>query len=167
MQLLYQCVCVCVFSGWRSMVVAAFFFFHLKIWSHNVSLTDYPQYFSPTQGPQLACRLERVCLCVSAGREQCRGQIYSARGLDLFCRGLWVFLESSSVCLHCCRCGTWLNYNCVLLLNRVTHSHTLRKKVQKLSLGAVPKDKKLKGVSMYTQSTNMFFKRIKMFLEGI
>lgn len=25
--------------------------------------------------------------------EQCRGQIYSARGLDWFCRGLWVFLE--------------------------------------------------------------------------
>jgi len=49
----------------------------------------------------------------------------------------------------------------------VLHTHTLRKKVQKLSLGAVPKDKKLKGASMYTQSTNMFFKRIKMFLEGI
>lgn len=123
MQLLCQCVCV-FFSGWRSMAVAAFFF-PLKIWSRNVSLTDYPQCLSPTQGPRLACRRECVCVCVSAGGEQCRGQIYSARGLDRFCRGLWVFLEGSSVRFHCCRCGTWLNYNCVLLLNRVTHNHTL------------------------------------------
>jgi len=56
---------------------------------------------------------------------------------------------------------------CVAIKSCYTHTHTLRKKVQKLSLGAVPKDKKLKGASMYTQSTNMFFKRIKMFLEGI
>lgn len=57
------CVCVCVFSGWRSMAVAAFFF-PLKIWSRNVSLTDYPQCFSPTQGPRLARRLECVCVYV-------------------------------------------------------------------------------------------------------
>lgn len=51
-------VCVC----WRSMAVAAFL--SIEIWSRNVSLTDYPQCFSPTQGSRLARRLECVCVYV-------------------------------------------------------------------------------------------------------